>query len=736
MSPVLGVHFWQQQLEAATELTPPPLPGGAVDLAHAARLCLQWLLRRGPQEAHARAAVATLLRRTAAAVSKGWVPCWLPWRLRQDLRDLAAACRAAKYHHPHQPLWWEPLPYSDGQPDWWQHTDRVLTTSWQAALARDGAEPWYHLPQLLPTEPWRFLGEQLEQRYRHDLMALQPAGVGSQGTLTTVRSDAVLYLDGTEAWLWRHLPALGALITWSRARLPILLTDMLASPQQPLRLVAPQRAMLARYPAPSSGYARHLDNPGGSTDNGRAWTLVMYLGQPTVNRGGEIVLYDMDGDQPRLERAPADRDAVLFNARQVPHRVNPIATGPARWALSIWFTDHQQASNPFVDMVLPRLTAEQVTAAWDQPQPPPDRLLLHQLTEQDTRVQVVAPKGNGRLGIVNTVYAAGDWLAAWCDYHLQHKVSHLVLVFDRADLPQEADTMARLSQRFKDQPVTLWSAEQARAYWQQLPETAFVRQLRPLAALGTRTSAICARQSLNAGAVLHALRQGQLPPVDWLAHLDADEYLHFGGSGRGGAHAQEHVAALAASGWHQVRYLNHELLLRETPGPVRFKCHPRIAQRKLGSAGWQALKHSLGFGGDSPVAQRHYFAGYLNGKGAVAVSAGRMGAVHGWIDSHGEAPIWLDGPHILHAHNPSAAAFNAKMRRRYSSGDDHALDEALFHPGALDREAKAQLLANPDTDLTQLYRQRTVFDQATCNMLADAGLLITPPTAVGDMGST
>jgi len=225
--------------------------------------------------------------------------------------------------------------------------------------------------------------------------------------------------------------------------------------------------------------------------------------------------------------------------------------------------------------------------------------------------------------------------------------------------------------------------------------------------------------------------------------VDADEHFHLEGDGRGGATLHGHFAAARAAGWRLVRYVNHELLLPWEPGtPPRFKLNPRLAAARLGPSGWRALVSALEMAQTDP---RPYFAGYHNGKSAVAVACGLAAAgVHGWylagerasaaprlVEAGGpDGNCWLAGPSILHLHRPTPAAFREKYRAIAAAA---STCPRPFAPSPLEEAAVALLRsldgaepAHVERQLETLYRRLTAFTEIEAELLNEAGLIFAP----------
>lgn len=696
------------------------------------------ILRRGPD---GELTPCRLLAVAQQAAATGLLPLASPGTLRRLLGNLGSRLREAGAWDSQQPMWWDPLPAPIREEQLWSKhrlLEKGLPPRQQldAAFADACEAPrWLVLPHLLPAELTTMLHRQLETADRAGHLALERAGVGAGQHLSSRRSDSVRYLSGLEPDLLRATPALAALVQWCLTRLGPRL-----APQLPGRRVfPPQQAMLARYPAPSGGYHPHLDNPGGDDDNGRTLTLVIYLNPPAGEcQGGEIALWAPKSSTtatPASVTPARSGSAVLFDARSIAHRVQPLSEGPARWALTLWLNDAPQQPPPAPPV--PNLTVTELLLPIETPRLPVETLLFHELDDRTPTGKIVvsrARRAKRRVGTVTTVYRGGRGLDAWCAHHLALGIDHLLLVFDHLDEPREAADAARLRERFGPHRLTVWSgAEVASRRWQHLSDT---DELVRFARSGASNHAVAARQTLNASAALQAARGEELggAPLDWLLHLDADELFYPEGSARGGGSLEEHFAAVSDAGWHLVRYLNHELFQTRRPDATpRFKRNPRWAAAHLGPVGWSKLSAYLRMAQTDP---RPYFTGYFNGKSAVAVKAGRCAAgVHGWTLSKPSRAVsrLLAGPSILHFHFASAAAFRRKYLAVASA--THPDAPLPFQPSpvevaTLDRIRKLRDSGADDAtlhrSLDDLHARMTIFSDADEEVLEAAHLLFTP----------
>ncbi len=688
------------------------------------------LIRGGP--AAAELEPRRLLAKAQRAAAAGVVPLATPVALRQTLEELEARLHRAGAWDPSQPLWWHPLPAPSTLEDLWTGLDGQLSPPSPAAL--DLPKGALHLPSLLDPSLTRAIWSELAAADRGDELALEPGAVGAAGRRSARRSDSVRYLSGLEPELLVAVPTLAGLVQWGLEHLANRLRV------RGRAVHPPEKAMLARYGAPSGGFAPHLDNPGGEQDNGRTLTLVIYLNAPGKEcAGGQLALWPAGtstSSPPSEVLAPRGGSAALFDSRDVAHQVRPVEDGPARWALIFWFND--QPRPPSLVPARPRIELTDVLASITSPPLPAATVLFHELEEAGPGGEIEVRRAKGsvpRVGLLSTVYGEGETLDAWCAHHFALGMEAIVLVFDHLEEPREAAVAARLVSRYGGERLIVWSGKQAAERWRSAELVRF-------AAAGSASYAVAARQALNATAVLAAAESGELggAPLDWLLHLDADELFYPQGSGRGGATLTEHFAAAGAAGLKLVRYANHELLLPyRDDGAPRFKTNPHLATARLGPGGWKALVDHMAMAQTDP---RPYFSGYFNGKSAVAVADGLAAAgVHGWFVSRSretpsrETPAapFLAGPSVLHFHFSSPAAF----RRKYLAIASSPAPEGprLFEPSPVEeaavalirelrREGAGETALNRGLD--RLHETLSCFSRRDVELLEEANLILRP----------
>lgn len=706
------------------------------------RLALESSLRRGPEATAEVGSPARLLDLAAGAARAGVLPLGNVVALRDSLVSLEADLHRSGAWDPAEPFWWSPLPPPDALETAWREIgeggglDLSLLSrsdppdaSAPETLERAG---WLARPDVLSPTLRRRIAVELEAAGRLDLEA---AGIGGDDRRSSRRSDEVRYVTGLEPDLLARCPSLAVLAQRLLDDLEPVAADLLPEGTA----FAPQTAMLARYAAPCDGFAAHLDNPGGADDNGRTFALVLYLNPPDRTcAGGDLALW-APGDSTEARAAavlpPTGGSAVLFDARRVPHAVEPLRPGADRWTLVVWTSDRRRRP-PRPLLPVPPPTPATVLGPLDDPPVVPGTVVMRRLAGADggapaagpmiVRATRAAGAPEPRVGFVTTARAPGPALDAWGRHHAGLGARHLLVVLD-GDAEEGAEAVPA------GERVTVWPRDEAARRRSGLPALPELDRLRGHAEGGRATWAVAARQSLNASAARLAAAAGELggEPLDWLVHLDADELFHLEGAGRGGATLAEHFAAAETAGFEAVRYLNHELLLPWTPGePARFKRNPAVAAARLGPVGWSRLARYLGMDQEG---ERPYFRAYWNGKGAVRVAAGGWAAgVHGWrVAGGGEAIV--TGPSILHYHLPTAEAFRAKYRAAAAQEEDR--EERPFPPSHLERAAAAVLrqaraagrgFDEVDARLDRLYAESAVFSPREVELLEAAGLLYTP----------
>ena len=689
---------------------------------------------------------ARLILRAWEAVAARRVPLETPALLRQQLEDAGKKLRHEGLWAATTPLWWEPLPPPAALSQRW-----FQMAAWgQNVLARIKSQAphhhnhghegqvqtgLWHVPNAIPDTFLQTLFQLLEDPTQKESLGLKRVGVGIEGVISGVRQDEVAYLRGDEWIEPAPLAQLTLLVRWLRTWFGPKLADSLGWVCQ-----VPQNAMLARYAPGSGGYRTHVDNPSGEDDNGRVLTAILYLNPiEKPPRGGALQTWHRDEDPAnpsKREFAAFGGDLVCFDSRAYVHQVLPVGSGPARWALSMWFNDRQPPARP---ASAPGPSATEMFMGIAKPELPANTAVCHHFEggEPCGRMKpYTAPfQATPRTGAVCTTYRGGPVLRQWCRYHLRLGFDHLILVFDRLSDPQEANLANELSNLHGPERLTCLDGQALRN--ENWPEAGKFKDRDTLLAMtqfSGHSWSVAARQTLNASHVLTLAKTNRFggQPLDWLLHLDSDEFFHLEGASRGGGILGDHFALASTHGWAMIRYLNSELLLTlPQSGQAGFKINPRVAIARLGSRGWAALCHSLAMAQND---QRPYFSGYHNGKSAVAVARGRAAAgVHGWyLDARQQTTPVLAGPSILHFHCASEREFIQKYRNKARTPPPSG--KGLFPPSPLEQAAMAAM--NPKTpsdaqtgsndQLAAVYRTRTHFKKDHVKLLKMAGLVVSP----------
>ncbi|MFN2167160.1 MAG: 2OG-Fe(II) oxygenase, partial [Anaerolineae bacterium] len=265
-------------------------------------------VRMGPA-ADTRLTPDRILSVAQQAAGSGLLPLSTLPALRQCLDELESRLVQAGAWHPDEALWWHPLPPPTPLEDLWQEWreaadapfdlppgDQIMrafagarTVMGAGASAGTPAAPGYlSLPRFLDDSLALQLYREATASHSDSVLALKQGGVGSSDRISASRWDWTGFFSGTEATLLQAAPTLSAFVQWCLDHLGELLADAVPG-KEPF---PPQKVMLARYPAPSGGYAAHLDNPGAPTDNGRTLTLVVYLNPPEeACAGGELAVW-------------------------------------------------------------------------------------------------------------------------------------------------------------------------------------------------------------------------------------------------------------------------------------------------------------------------------------------------------------------------------------------------------------------------------------------------------------
>lgn len=602
------------------------------------------------------------------ATLRGWVPPETTALLHYHLYLAANDLRKGSFWEASTPLWWEPIMVPDAFTRRWK-----TMHAWSRRLSKtvSNIQPPHpyllHFPDLLPKQFVNRLFGQLERLYQNGALNLSRAGVGKEATIGDYRHDEVRYLNGCEPDLVDLCPDLCLLVRWAATQV----TPMLAHASNQRSLTPPQRAMLARYPPNSGGYEAHVDNPGGSRDNGRGLTVILYLNPTHAQpQGGTLRMWASPEAQEHgkiHELPPLGGSLVGFDSREWLHQVAPLGPGHPRWALSLWLNDRTPPAQAFGHR---RVNHTEMLFGIEKPPIPNTHCaMLHFDTKTSKGDWRAYPRrfGNPRVGIVCTTYRAQSLLPNWCRYHLQLGFSHLILVFDHLQDPRESALAEALVDEHGKAKLTIFDGDRLRNEgWQALPDFPGRPELFQRAKEDASSWSVASRQALNASYVLGLAKSNYFDgkTLDWLVHLDSDEFFQLQGPARGGESLNAHFAIATHQKWSKMRYLNAELLAPwDLKSPPVFKENPRLAAARLGDGGWDALCNHLRM---NQTDERPFFIAYHNGKSAVRVAKGLAAAgVHDWyVVENSGAPVCVAGPTILHFHCPDGQSFAKKFQNK------------------------------------------------------------------------
>ena len=163
--------------------------------------------------------------------------------------------------------------------------------------------------------------ESLTRRITHPDAILEPAGIGrldDHHINQTIRTDTIHWLDPKHTIDALYLSAMEALRLAINKRLFLGLFDY--------------ESHFAHYP-PNGFYKKHQDAFTGQSN--RILTTVLYLNnQWSENDGGELIIYNLSGDQIMCVE-PKAGCFVIFLSDEFPHEV--IKTKKDRYSIAGWF---------------------------------------------------------------------------------------------------------------------------------------------------------------------------------------------------------------------------------------------------------------------------------------------------------------------------------------------------------------------------------------------------------------
>mmetsp|Transcript_378 Transcript_378/g.808 ORF Transcript_378/g.808 Transcript_378/m.808 type:complete len:271 (+) Transcript_378:363-1175(+) len=113
--------------------------------------------------------------------------------------------------------------------------------------------------------------------------------------------------------------------------------------------IVPRQCQLAMYKPDGSVYVRHLDQCNSSLNEmglvgwlrasdyrHRVVTAILYLNASDWDGGGELRLFDEDGDDKHSDIVPSGGKLILFDSSRIEHQVLA-SHGDDRYALTCWF---------------------------------------------------------------------------------------------------------------------------------------------------------------------------------------------------------------------------------------------------------------------------------------------------------------------------------------------------------------------------------------------------------------
>ena len=227
-----------------------------------------------------------------------------------------------------------------GKEEWWFIMDECLEEIGKTLLKND----YVVVDWFMTASRVLALNKDVRKVYESGKLRLGVLAGGKSGNSLTythekVRGDVVEWFDGTEEFwnhdegsLKDHLQKLDTFVSELSNHLPGLEGILNRS-----------KAMVTCYPGNGARYIKHTDNHcqfgDGDNCNGRRLTALSYLNNGwRKGDGGELRVYDKDGETVRAEIEPVPGRVVLFwSDFRVPHEVLP--THKERFAVTTWYFD-------------------------------------------------------------------------------------------------------------------------------------------------------------------------------------------------------------------------------------------------------------------------------------------------------------------------------------------------------------------------------------------------------------
>lgn len=173
-----------------------------------------------------------------------------------------------------------------------------------------------------------FLSSAFTDLLQKDLISLDEqeqfykAGIGREQDFVRredIRSDRICWLEGDTETQQIFLRMLEQLMTAVNRRLFLGMNHF--------------EAMYAIYES-GQFYKKHVDSFKGQRN--RIMTLVFYLNHNwTADKGGELVLYPEEGDDPIITLLPVAGTVAAFLSEEFPHEV--LTAHDTRYSIAVWF---------------------------------------------------------------------------------------------------------------------------------------------------------------------------------------------------------------------------------------------------------------------------------------------------------------------------------------------------------------------------------------------------------------
>ena len=192
---------------------------------------------------------------------------------------------------------------------------------------------------LLGAQEAMNLRAEVARYYKDGLMVDGEIGQGVTASTGSVkramRTDKVVWFEGSEAFVGpsmkRHITRMDIITQ----KVAILLEAI--APEQSWTGARRSKIMATVYAGSGAKYVPHYDNP---NRNGRRLTAILYLNPEWKPQHGGTMR--MKTQRTVVDVAPLlDRMLFFWSDTRCPHEVLP-ATGPDRYAITIWFMDEKE----------------------------------------------------------------------------------------------------------------------------------------------------------------------------------------------------------------------------------------------------------------------------------------------------------------------------------------------------------------------------------------------------------